>query len=199
MGLPLEKADEYFTYKEYRTWPDDERWELIHGVPYAMSPAPSLNHQSIVGKIFFQMESFFKKKQCQVFISPVDVLFSKDGDKNTDDIDTIVQPDVVVVCDKKKLAGPYIKGAPDLVVEVLSPSTASKDMKLKFNLYESNGVKEYWVVHPHDKTILVFSLSPEGTYGKPAMYTAEDVIEVPLFEGLTVDLKEVFPDFDKKG
>lgn len=196
MGLPLEKTDEKFTYKEYRTWPDDERWEIIHGVPYAMSPAPTTDHQAIVGKLHLQLGNFFKKKPCRVFISPIDVLFTHDAGENDDDVDTIVQPDIVVICDGKKITRRYIKGTPDLVIEVLSPSTASKDLKQKFKLYESHGVKEYWVVYPNDQSVLILSLSPDGTYGTPAMYSAEDVINDALFEGLTVDLTEVFPDLN---
>lgn len=192
MGLPQEKVEERFTYRHYREWPDDERWELIHGISYAMSPAPTLYHQSIVFELGRQIGNFFETKPCRAFTSPIDVLFAGANDKNDDYAETVVQPDVVVVCDNKKLSGRYIKGAPDLVVEVLSPSTASKDLKQKYKLYESHGVKEYWIVYPHEKSIMLFSLLTDGTYGKPAIYTVEDVIEDQLFEGLTVDLTSVF-------
>lgn len=193
MGLPQEKTEERFSYKHYRDWPDDERWELIHGIPYAMSPAPTLYHQSIVVELSRQISNFLKNKPCRVFVSPVDVLFAGENDTNDDDIETVVQPDIVVVCDNKKLNGRYIKGVPDLIIEVLSPSTASKDLKQKFTLYENHGVKEYWVVYPHEQSIMLFSLPANGTYGKPAIYTAEDVIEDLLFEGLKVELADVFP------
>ena len=182
--------EEHFTYSDYCTWPDDERWELIDGVAYDMSPAPSRSHQDISGELFFQLRSQLTDRTCRAYLAPFDVRLSH-GDETDDEIDTVVQPDIVVVCDRNKLDDKGCKGAPDLVIEILSPSTSSKDLHEKFRLYERVGVKEYWIVHPLDRTVIVFRRDGES-FGCPAMYAAEDRIEVALLGELVVDLKMVF-------
>ena len=190
MPQPKPQLEEHFTYGDYRTWPDNERWELIDGVAYDMSPAPSRLHQDAFGGIFFQIRAFLAGAECQVYGAPFDVRLPH-GTQLDDDIETVVQPDIVVVCDRKKLDDKGCKGAPDLVIEILSPSTSSKDLHEKFRLYERVGVKEYWIVHPLDRTVLVFRREGD-TYGRPAMFASEDRIEVPLLGELVVDLNQVF-------
>ena len=141
--MPLHQEEQRYTYADYVTWPGDERWELIDGVPYAMSPAPTIGHQRIAGEIHRQLANFLKGKPCEAFIAPVDVRLNADND---DDI--VVQPDVLVVCDKNKLDGKCCNGAPDFVVEILSPSTADHDRVNKFQVYVAAGVREYWIVDP---------------------------------------------------
>ncbi|MCU7836754.1 MAG: Uma2 family endonuclease [gamma proteobacterium symbiont of Taylorina sp.] len=141
-----------FTYHHYQQWSEDERWQIIDGEAFAMSPAPTIIHHVICFLIAKKLSDLLNQSQCQVFISPVDVLLPK-ADEEDNAVDTIVQPDVLIVCDKDKIREKNIKGAPDFIVEVLSPSTAKLDEGIKRDLYQNAGVKEYWLVHPLDKTI----------------------------------------------
>jgi Uma2 family endonuclease len=200
MALPQLKDKQKFSYADYLTWPDDERWELIDGVAYpwngisAMSPAPNLNHQRVIGRLFRKIGDFLDGKPCEAFVAPVDVRFSENRDAADNYVDTIVQPDILVVCDRAKLDERGCHGAPDLIVEILSPATASRDLKQKYELYQRHGVKEYWIVHPNDQTVLVFKLGEDGMYGRAAIYTASDVVPVPLLSDLTIDLNKVFAE-----
>ena len=190
MPQPKLQLEEQFTYGDYRTWPDNERWELIDGVVYDMSPAPGFRHQMVSSELVAQLVTHLRNSSCRVLAAPFDVRLPC-GDEADDEIDTVVQPDLVVVCDQKKLDEKGCKGAPDLVIEILSPSTSSKDLHEKFQLYERVGVKEYWIVHPLDRTVMVFR-SDGGTFDRPAMFAGEDLIEVPLLGELIVDLNLVF-------
>ncbi len=190
MGLPLRKEEEKYTYKDYFGWPDEERWELIDGIAYDMSPAPSIDHQDILGRLFVEFLVYLKGKSCKVFLAPVDVILPKD-DETEEECQTVVQPDIVVICDQLKLNSKRCNGAPDLVIEILSPSTTRKDITVKFSLYERVGVKEYWIVHPLDKTILVYKLDG-NRYARAEMYSAADKINVGIFEDLIIDLATVF-------
>jgi Uma2 family endonuclease len=136
-----------YTYDDYCQWQGDERWELIDGEAFLMSPAPRLRHQSIVGELNRQLANFLLDKPCRVFVAPVDVRLPH-GDESDHEVDTVVQPDLVVVCDSEKLDDAGVRGAPDLVVEILSPATASRDEILKRDLYQRHGVREYWLVDP---------------------------------------------------
>jgi Uma2 family endonuclease len=164
--MSLAKRDAaYHTYADYLTWPEDVRYELIDGAAYLMAPAPTLDHQDIAGEIYFQLRRALAGKPCRAFIAPVDVRLPKAGEED-ELVDTVVQPDVLVVCDRAKLDRRGVRGAPDLVVEVLSPSTASHDHVLKRRVYERAGVKEYWLVHPADRIVTIYRLL-DGEYGKP--------------------------------
>ena len=181
---------EKFTYEDYLTWPDDERWELIDGVPYNMSPAPRWQHQDIQGKLYNKFYNHLKKKPCKVFNAPFDVKLPaliKTGKKRN----TVVQPDILVLCDKSKLDKTGCIGAPDLIIEILSESTALKDTTTKKKLYEKNGVKEYWIVDTWTKSIIVYLLE-NGKYGDGEFYEDDMEIKVKSFEGLTVNLTEIF-------
>lgn len=149
--------EQRYTYADYLTWPDDFRCELIDGKVYLMSPAPTLGHQDIAGEIFVQLKQQLKGKPCRAFIAPLDVRLPKIGRKR-DDEDTVVQPDVLVVCDASKLDERGVRGAPDWVIEVLSPRTASKDHIQKRRCYEHAGVREYWLVHPRDHVLTRYVL-----------------------------------------
>lgn len=191
MGLLAEKQSQGYTYKDYALWPDEERWELIDGVVYDMSPAPSRFHQEISGALFNSIFNYLKGKSCKVYHAPLDVLLSGGGEAE-DDISTVVQPDIVVVCDEKKLDEKGCKGAPDLVIEIVSPHTVSKDMKEKLALYEKHGVKEYWIIHPIDKLAIVYRLQKDKQYPKPEIYSEGNAVESRVLAGFSVDLKMIF-------
>ena len=152
MGIPVKKTDQKYTYGDYFTWPGDERWELIDGGVYDMSPACSRTHQDILGKLHLIFGNFFNDK---VYLAPFDVRLPK-GNEADEGIDTVVQPDLSVICDTSKLDEKGCKGAPDLVVEIVSPGSAVHDMKVKRELYEQHGVKEYWIVLPLERIVEVY-------------------------------------------
>ena len=181
-----------FTYSDYLTWDDKTRWELIDGVPYAMA-APSVTHQEIVLELAVQFKSFLRGRQCRVIIAPFDVrLYTATIDN------TIVQPDLLVVCDPSKTEdGKSCKGAPDLVVEVLSPSTGKHDQVAKFRLYQKAGVREYWIVDPGLKTIAVYVFEPENLSMR--YYDDTESIPVHVLEGCNIDLVPVFESIQSEG
>lgn len=186
------KLNKKFSYKDYLTWINDkERWELIDGEAYDMSPAPNRGHQDISGFLFRSIGNYLDNKKCKVYAAPFDVRLPG-GLKADNDVDTVVQPDISVFCDKDKLDDRGANGAPDLVIEILSPSTASKDLKEKFFLYEMVGVKEYWIVDPSNKTLSVFILNEDGKYERGVVYAGEDLLKTILFEGLEIKMEEVF-------
>jgi Uma2 family endonuclease len=191
MGAPIKKTTEKYTYGDYLRWPEEERWELINGQAFAMTPAPSRRHQEIAGFLFTQFSLYLNQKTCRVYFAPFDVRLPE-GDEADEEIATVVQPDIVIVCDPVKLDDRGCKGSPDLVVEIVSPNTGQKDLKEKFILYEKVKVKEYWIVHPVENTVMVFKLNETGQYGKPEMYGANDQIQVGIFNDLTIDLNLVF-------
>jgi len=192
MALPARKSEPKFTYGDYLTWPDEERWELIDGNAYNMSPAPSRRHQQISRELAFQIHDYLRDKPCELYHAPFDVRLP-DEDESDDEVLTVVQPDIVVICDKKKLDDKGCRGAPDLIIEILSPNTASKDLREKLNLYEKHGVNEYWIVHPTDNTVMVFKLSKKK-YGRPDVYAEKDKIKTPILDGLEIELELVFKE-----
>ena len=193
METSPKKLNRKFTYKDYLSWPEGERWELIDGVAYDMSPAPSREHQDIAGALFVLFKNYLKGKGCRAYTAPFDVRLPG-GFKADEDVDTVVQPDISVFCDEKKLDERGGNGAPDLVVEILSPTTASKDLKEKFMLYERAGVREYWVADPANKTLTAFILGDDGTYARGVVYAGKDVLKTSLFEGLEIKMEEVFEE-----
>lgn len=186
----LDKSKPHWRYKDYEGWPDDQRWELIDGVAYDMSPAPGFRHQEVVSNIHYLVRHSLSESRCRVVVSPLDVLLPASGEKD-ETVDNVVQPDVMVVCDQDKITEKYIRGAPDLVVEVLSPSTAKKDESTKRDLYERAGVAEYWLVHPVDHVIHRYSLE-NGRYGRSDVYGLEDSIVSTRFSILSLALTDVF-------
>ena len=174
-----------YTYSDYSNWAGDERWELIEGIPFSMA-APSQAHQEISGHLHHQIYSYLIGKSCKVFSAPFDVRLNAD----TED-DTVVQPDLLVVCDRSKLDGKACIGAPDLVVEILSSSTAFRDLVTKFRLYLRAGVREYWIVNPESKSVTVHILK-NGEYVASA-YGSEDELPVHVLDGCVLSLIEVFP------
>jgi Uma2 family endonuclease len=191
MALPKIQPDEKWSYREYHDWPDDERWEIIDGIVYDMSPAPSPKHQDIAGEIFRELATFLLDKPCKVYIAPFDIRLPE-ADETGDDASNVVQPDIVVICDRVKLDHAGCVGAPDLVVEILSPSTSRKDQKEKFLLYERHGVKEYWIVNPTAQVVHVYRLGSDNRYGRPDIYGPEDKPVVGILPELVIDLPLVF-------
>ena len=190
MSKPDQNLKRKFTYSDYLKWTEPERWELIGGVPYNMTPAPSTEHQRLVLELATIIKVGLMASDCTVFVSPFDVRLPL-GDEEDAAIENVVQPDVVVVCDPAKIDARGCKGAPDLVIEITSPSTFRKDLTDKYALYETSGVKEYWIVYPDNKAIAVYLLS-EGRFGLPQVYTAEDSIQMSI-SPLNVELSRVFP------
>ena len=187
--------NQIYTYADYLTWQVQERVELIKGRIFKMSPAPLRYHQEISGALFGEFRAYLKKTACKVFHAPFDVRLPKlQEQRNDDDIYTVVQPDIVVVCDRKKLDRRGCIGAPDLIVEILSPSTAARDVKDKFALYEESGVREYWIAIPSEALLEVFKLDTQGKYRLDRMYTREDTVKVGIFEDLSISLMEVFEE-----
>ncbi|MCK4390897.1 MAG: Uma2 family endonuclease [Desulfobacterales bacterium] len=177
------KTDKKFTYADYVTWLDDERWELINGDAYNMTPAPSFRHQKIVGNLYFLIKDRLAEKPCIPGIAPTDVVFSEHD---------VVQPDVFVVCDEKKITEANIQGAPDLIIEVISPATALKDKRGKKALYEKHGIKEYIIVDPTDQYVERFMLEEDGVYGKGAIFGPTEVLPLVALKDIEIPLWEVF-------
>lgn len=188
MGLPLRKTDSHYTYRDYRQWPDDERWELIDGVAYNMCAAPTLPHQGVSIELGYQIRQYLEGKTCRVYAAPVDVFFPPLHQMDEDEVDTVVQPDLVVVCDPEKRREKGIWGPPDLAVEILSPSTSRKDQREKFDLYQRSGVKEYWVIDPRGRWMQQYVLGPDQTYLPEVTFDEKGTLECRVLPGLTIDV-----------
>ena len=191
MAPLAKKLNEKFSYADYLSWPYNERWEIIEGVAYDMSPAPSTEHQGISFKLSGILYDFLKDKKCKAFAAPFDVRLAETKDEADEKIETVVQPDIVVVCDQNKLDKRGCLGTPDITVEILSPSTSYKDQTEKLLLYEKHCVKEYWIINPDAKYIMIYHL--EGIkYGKPEYLTENDTLKSMALDGLRIDLSEVW-------
>ncbi len=193
MGEPARKLDRRYTYGDYRKWPEEERWELIDGVAWNMSPAPGRYHQSISMELLRQIANYLEGKNCRVYHAPFDVLLPDTPGQEEDDVPTVVQPDIAVICDKTKLTEKGCTGAPEWLVEILSPYTSRKDMAVKFELYGRHGVQEYWIIDPGNTFVHVYLLDDSGHYPEdPAIYLKEDTVPCTVLEGLTIELDNVF-------
>ena len=182
-----------YTYADYLTWDFDYMVELIRGKVYKMSPAPTSFHQRVGGELHRQIANFLKKKTCKVFIAPFDVRLPQSKKKGNEFIDTVVQPDICVICNPEKIDMAGCLGAPDWIIEILSPHTSAKDLRQKFDVYEQSGVKEYWVVHPMEATVLVFILNDDGRYiSQVKPFVRTDKLAPVTIPGLEIDLEEVF-------
>lgn len=184
MGL-ARRDTAYHTYGGYLDWPEDVRYELIEGVAYLMASAPTVRHQQIAGEIYRQLANALEGKPCRVLIAPVDVLLPK-ADEADARVDTVVQPDLLVVCDESKIGERRVRGAPDFVVEVLSPATASHDLVIKRRLYEPHGVREYWLIHPVDRVLTMYRL--EGAeFGKPDILELKGETPIHVLPGVAIE------------
>ena len=171
-----------FTWADYRAWPDDERWEIVEGEAYAMSPAPTVRHQQIVGALFHALMTHFAGRKCKPFVAPIDV--------KLDDLN-VVQPDLIVVCRKEQIQRTHVEGAPTLVIEVLSPATVLHDRAVKLPLYARHGVSEVWLVTPFPHTVEVFVLDGKE-YRLAGVWRKEEALRSRTFPDLSVGLAPVF-------
>lgn len=177
----LAKTTSHFTWADYRAWRGDERWELIDGVAYAMAPAPSIRHQTVALALGSRLEQALRGRPCRPFVAPTDVRLSEQD---------VVQPDILVVCDAGIITETHIDGAPDLVVEVLSPSTAALDLRQKKALYERAGVREYVLIDPLEHYALRFLLGADG-FDKGAVIAADEPLAFVTLDGLSIPLWEL--------
>lgn len=183
MPHPASNKNHRFRYEDILTWPEGERWEIIDGKAYNMTPAPSFKHQRIAGNIYHTLRNALHGKQCVPGIAPTDVVLS--------DYD-VVQPDVFVVCDARKISDENICGAPDLVVEVLSPFTSKKDRWEKKELYEKAGVREYILVEPDGQFVECYLLEKDGRFDRGEVFTPREVLHLRSLEGVEIPVWEIF-------
>ena len=194
--MPVPAPKDHYTFANCLTWDENERIEIINGEAVMMAP-PSRTHQEVSGALFAQLYTFLEGKKYRVYSAPFAVRpFEQDGDR-PEDVDTMVEPDISVVCDSSKLDDAGCKGAPDLIMEILSPSTMRHDRFTKFNLYQRAGVREYWIVDPSSKSVQVFVLEA-GNYKAQDFGTVGDIIKVNVLDGCFIELSKVFPS-DKAG
>lgn len=192
-----EPESEYglYSYADYLTWPIDEVVELIKGIRFKKAAAaPKRIHQRVSVKLVSKLYHFLEGQKCQVYNAPFDVRFPK-GSKEDHKIHDVVQPDICVICDPEKLDDRGCIGAPDLIVEILSPGNSQTELKHKFKLYESHGVREYWIIHPENQDLLIYTLVV-GKYVPSRLLTSGDVVESTVLEGFTLDLEEFFKDIE---
>jgi Uma2 family endonuclease len=192
MGLPAKKGDRLYTYGDYRTWSEDERWELIDGVAFDMSPGPSMPHQALSMEVGHAIRSFMGKGGCRVFAAPFDVLLPQSPDQPDDEVTTVVQPDLAAVCDPGKLRDLGCFGAPDWIIEILSPCTSRRDMIAKLELYQRHGVREYWVIDPGNRFIHVYLRGEDGRYPEPALLVGKALARSTVCAGLEIGLEALF-------
>lgn len=182
-----------YTYADYYSWPDGIQGELLDGQFYIREPGPSLRHQLIAGSLFAQIHNFFEGKPCIAISAPLDVRLPRPGDDDGAERD-VVQPDVAVICDRSKIDDRGCRGAPDWVIEVLSPSTGARDRTLKRDLYERSGVRLYWMVSPQKRHVIILRLSADGRYGPGATTEAVGRHAVADYPGLIINWDRVFAD-----
>lgn len=191
MHMPQPQEKQY-SYADLLEWGENIRYELYDGLPVALA-SPSSTHQMISGDLFSQFYAFLKGKECRVFSAPLDVrLFEKKGD-SLDSVSTVVQPDLMVVCDKSKIDRHGISGAPDLIIEIASDSTHRIDRLTKFNLYQRAGVREYWIVDPSTCIVSVYLLT-DGAYRTAGVYSTGSLVPVSILSQCGIDLSTVFPE-----
>ena len=190
--MPLPAKQERFTFADVLVWDEDERIELIDGEAFMMA-TPSSRHQEISMELSRQLANFLEGKRCRVYPAPFGVrLFEQDGD-SPENVDTIVEPDISVVCDRNKIDKHGCKGAPDMVIEILSPSSLRHDRLVKLNLYQRAGVREYWIVDPENRSVQVFTLDG-GALKIREDYGPQDVAKVNVLDGCFIELSKVFSE-----
>jgi Uma2 family endonuclease len=186
--------DGTYSYADYLLWQFEERVELLKGKILAMSPAPNMRHQRIARNICTELLAYFKKNRCQVFFAPFDVrLYNrKISEKKNKEVYTVVQPDICIICNPEMLDENGCNGAPDLIVEILSPGNAKTDLKDKYALYAEAGVREYWIVYPAEESIAQFVLNDEQQYQLVQLHANEGFITPVIFPELNIDLADIF-------
>ena len=180
----------YYTYADYLTWRFKERVELLLGRIIKMSPAPNVYHQQILRRFMYHFEKYLWNTKCQLFPAPFDVRLPVSKKKGYQD--TVVQPDLVVICDESKLDEQGCNGAPDIVIEILSPGNSRREMKDKFELYEASLVPEYWIVDPEHQDITIYTLDDSNKYVGSKPFVATEKVRSTVIVDLVVDVEEVF-------
>ena len=180
-----------YTYADYLKWNFEERLELFKGKIFRLS-APNTRHQVIAGDLFFQAKLLLLKQKCQVFIAPFDVRLPAKNRKKDNEVTTVVQPDICIVCDESKIDTRGCCGAPDLIVEILLPGNTKKEIKLKYELYEEAGVLEYWIVYPEEETVVAFTLDEHHKYNPAVFYAGDDTIKAISVPGFVINLNDIF-------
>ncbi len=191
MALPEE--NKRYTFEDFLNWEEDERIEIIDGDVVMMSP-PATVHQQISVELCRQIANYLEGKSCKVFSAPFGVRLFERNDDKPEDVDTVVEPDIVVLCDKSKLDEHGCKGAPDTVIEILSPSTRRHDKLVKLNLYQRAGVREYWIVDPYTSSVSVYLLGEDGKYTVHEEYGKKDIAKVNSLRGCFIELEKVFSE-----
>lgn len=190
--ITLLEPEGVYSYADYLKWTFEERVEIIKGKIFKMSAAPATKHQEVSSILGYEIFGYLKGKNCKVFYAPFDVRFPKDLADSDEETFTVVQPDISVICDLTKLDEAGCKGAPDLIVEILSPSTSSKDLKEKFWLYQEHKVKEYWVVYPGENIIEPFELDHEGIFRSKGKFVEGDTLKSTVLSGFSIQINDVF-------
>jgi len=186
-----------YSYADYYSWKLEERVELIKGKVFKMSPAPNFMHQELVGRFYLQLANHLHGNSCKVMLSPFDVRFPRKT-KNDQDIITVLQPDLCVVCDISKLDERGCLGAPDVVIEILSRATTKRDLKFKYEVYEEAGVKEYWVVSPGEQTLTIYT-NIDGKFNPSRQYVSGDTVVSSVLSDLSLNMTAIFPDDEDAG
>lgn len=180
-----------YTYADYLLWKFEERIELLRG-RIAQMAAPSRFHQKIAGKLYTPISNLLWRSPCEVYAAPFDVRLTHFSTTKNKEITTVVQPDICVICDPTKLDDQGCLGAPDLIIEILSPGNSKKEMKDKYEIYEETGVREYWLVSPIERSVQVFQLNEQGKFIGIQPFVEDDIITTPILPGLAIHLMEVF-------
>src|SRR5690606_11223979 len=183
-----------YSYADYLTWQLDEMVEIIKGRLFKMTAAPSRLHQKVSLKLASSLLQFLQGRTCEVYTAPFDVRLPKASTRN-EEIYTVVQPDICVICDKDKLDDAGCIGAPDLIVEILSPGNNQKELQHKYEVYQESGVKEYWIIQPIEQTLLIYTLQ-NGRYVSSRLMTSGDVVTSSVLPGFSLDLEDFFKDMD---
>jgi Uma2 family endonuclease len=182
-----------YTYADYLTWKFEQAVELIKGHIMPMA-APSRKHQGISWRLTVAVDAVFKNQKCQAYAAPFDVrLYDKAKSiKSHKDVYSVVQPDICIICDESKLDDNGCQGAPDLVIEILSPGNSKKEMRIKKQLYEDNQIREYWIIDPDRETVFQFVLGENDLYNPPLIYVSEEIVNCAIFEEFKVELDNIF-------
>ncbi len=191
--MPLPAQQERYTFADVLAWDEDEHIEIINGEAFMMA-TPSRIHQKISMELSRQLANYLEGKKCEVYPAPFNVrLFEKDGNL-PEDVDIVVEPDISVVCDKNKLDKHGCKGAPDMIIEILSPSSLRHDRLVKLNLYQRAGVREYWIADPENRSVMVFLPDDSGSFRLREDYGQKDIAKVHVLDGCFIELSRVFSE-----
>ena len=180
-----------YTYADYLTWKFEERLELFRGEIFRMSSV-NTKHQLVLGNLHLSIGNYLEGRNCKSFIAPYDIRLPVKNRKKDNEITTVLQPDLCIVCDPDKIDERGVCGAPDLVIEILSPGNSHKEVRLKFELYEEAGVREYWIVHPVEGTVVIYYLDDTGRFGGGKIYASGDIVPVSVVPGLKIDVSDIF-------